>query len=720
MDEFDTLFGDEFFIIDSLNLNQIESKLYGFSLNDGEIIDNTNFNEHILDGSGAYVEVNVIGDEIIISQDFNGSYGLYLYESNNYFAISNSFIKLVEYLNKIEKTITFNKDYADSFLFAGLCTFSYGETLVNEIGVVPRNDEIILNKLDKTLKFSEIDYKEHSISIDSEEGIEILDKWFDKWVSIIRKIKKSTNRLRIDLSGGFDTRVMAALWLSSNIDLNKVHVRSNKGQVHVMEEDYRIASQIANKFNFNLNQEPFPLSVVPFKELNTPLNISFYTKLGFHKELYFRYARHKEKLYWFSGAGGETIRGYPNESYGEYIEDIINHIKKYDETIGNVSYNVLYSSLNRLKNKFKLDENSLDELPEYSYKEIRCRNHYGKSVVESYFFNTITLTPLIDPDLHKLKLSTDFCEDKHLLIALIYIRYCPRLLDFEFEGNRFIDKNTIDIAIEINKKYPKSIKYLPFISGPKTSEALPEKINWEQYVKFDEANDFLKDIFKSRSFELEFKKYYPNKIYDEIDKFLDNSNFYPLKHVYSAIAVLKIIFDTKFNIPIKAQNSTDWLNSFEKYSIQDKENKYFDDLLKYMTARLDIKNKGSSTNSLKLIKSNDYNLKIHHENWFKDEFGEGVIFESTKGILDLEVECINDGELNVTVKSKDVKDKNKRSFPIYIHVTDFKINGESIILDHSLISHDAPYIFKKKASNLEKINIHLEWMPFNEQSEYNG
>lgn len=718
MNEYDRLFEGEFFIIDSLNLNQIESKLYGFSIKDGKIIENDNFDNEILDGTGAYVQIQVNENEIGISQDFIGSYGLYLYKSKDYFAISNSFIKLVDYLKNNNKNITFNKGYADSFLFAGLCTFLYEKTLVNEIEVIPRNNKIIISKLNKTLEFIKIDYEEHSINIDSKKGIEILDKWYEKWVSIIRQIKKSTNRLNVDLSGGFDTRVVSALWLSSNIDLNKVNIHSNEGKVHVMEEDYRIASQIAKKFNFNLNHRPYPLNITPFEELNTPLDISFNIKLGFHKELYFRYERHKNTLYSITGSGGETIRGYPNKNYKDYVEDIINSIKKYDETIGDVSEKELNSSLDRLKNKFKLNEDSLDELPEHSYNEIRCRNHYGKSVVESYFYNTITLTPLLDPDLHKLKLNTDSCEDKHLLIALIYIRYCPDLLNFEFEGNRAIDKNSIDVAYSINKMYPKSVQYLPFISGPEISNETPEKINWNQFIKFDEANDFLKDVFKTRSFELEFKKYYPNNIYDEINKFLDKSNFYPLKYVYSALSVLKIIHDTGFSIPADSPNSTEWLYSFKKYDVQEKENKYMDDLLKYMTARIDIKNKGTSSNTINIFKSNDYNLRIYHENWFKDEFGEGIILESTKGILDLEFECVGDGELNLTIKSKDVRDKHKNRFPVYIHYTNFKINGETISLHPSLISHDNPHIFKKKVRDSEKINVHLEWMPFNELSEY--
>ena len=84
----------------------------------------------LAEGECYYVKVD--DTEIKLLQDFNGSYGLYLYKSNDYFAISNSFLKLVEYL-KDKHPISFNKDYADAFLFTGLCSFAYGETLVNEI-----------------------------------------------------------------------------------------------------------------------------------------------------------------------------------------------------------------------------------------------------------------------------------------------------------------------------------------------------------------------------------------------------------------------------------------------------------------------------------------------------------------------------------------------------------------------------------------------------------
>ena len=50
--------------------------------------------------------------------------GLYLYENkaNNYFALSNSFLLLVEKLIG-RQNISFNKDFADNLITTDLCSF---------------------------------------------------------------------------------------------------------------------------------------------------------------------------------------------------------------------------------------------------------------------------------------------------------------------------------------------------------------------------------------------------------------------------------------------------------------------------------------------------------------------------------------------------------------------------------------------------------------------
>ena len=72
---------DEFFVIDSDNLNNITSRFYGYSIQKTGIFDAGSLNEEQvagLDGHGCYVYVDVTADNITINQDYNGCYGLYL------------------------------------------------------------------------------------------------------------------------------------------------------------------------------------------------------------------------------------------------------------------------------------------------------------------------------------------------------------------------------------------------------------------------------------------------------------------------------------------------------------------------------------------------------------------------------------------------------------------------------------------------------------------
>ena len=106
-EESDELIKNEFFIIYSDNLEAIESKLYGYMITENGIITNESIQDYLniqngseLSKDGSYVWVKRNGDEITIYQDFIGSYGLYMFKEDDYFAISNSFLRLVEYLKE--------------------------------------------------------------------------------------------------------------------------------------------------------------------------------------------------------------------------------------------------------------------------------------------------------------------------------------------------------------------------------------------------------------------------------------------------------------------------------------------------------------------------------------------------------------------------------------------------------------------------------------------
>ena len=85
---------DNFFIIDSDNLNSVNTKLYGYVINNDKIIfENSENNE--LSNNGAYIYVHTEDDKIRITQDYIGSYGLYYYQKEDYFAISIMIMQII-------------------------------------------------------------------------------------------------------------------------------------------------------------------------------------------------------------------------------------------------------------------------------------------------------------------------------------------------------------------------------------------------------------------------------------------------------------------------------------------------------------------------------------------------------------------------------------------------------------------------------------------------
>ena len=136
-----------YFIIDSNNINSISSTIYGYAITDYGIYDNSNILLSKCDnikGRGTYIYIKKKDNYILIKQDFNGSFGLHIYRKNNYFAISNSFFMLFDYL-KDRVELTFNRDYANHMIVVNLADLSYAETMINEIHILPRDIQIIIN-----------------------------------------------------------------------------------------------------------------------------------------------------------------------------------------------------------------------------------------------------------------------------------------------------------------------------------------------------------------------------------------------------------------------------------------------------------------------------------------------------------------------------------------------------------------------------------------------
>lgn len=109
----------------------------------------------------------------------------------------------------------------------------------------------------------------------------------------------------------------------------------------------------------------------------------------------------------------------------------------------------------------------------------------------------------MDKELYKLNRFNENIEDDNLLITLIFTRYCPKLLDFKFEGRRSINKETIKFAKKINEKYPLKLEKPEFLS--KTNEQMKNLTNKNltksnNSITYNSINKYIKEVFSSNSF----------------------------------------------------------------------------------------------------------------------------------------------------------------------------------------------------------------------------
>lgn len=542
-----SLIKENFFIIESTNLNEISSNMYGYTISKKGIITNNYYKRlgkyEEPEPLGVYILIRRNGNIIQINQDYYGSYGLYIYENKEYFAISNSFLLLAEHLRGI-KNMTFNKDFADNLIISGLCSPSIYETLIKEINKIPSNSFIIINVIEKNYKINYMDQQRYTIPFESEDGLKIIDKWVDKWGYIFRSLKKKTDNISMDLSGGFDTRAVLSILYNSGIDLKDILIHSINNNVHNHEEDFRIATNISSKLGLKLNYKKLDDKGTIF-DINNTLDLTMYTKLGFHKEFYFKNKFFMKPRFTFTGAWGGMLRGYPNKPIQEYINDIISqsrNIWNYKKEFSDSSKRILKRSINRLK--YERNYSNDYEVSIDLYLRGRGINHFGKASVESFLANEYRLEPLSDPDIKKLKISNNE-SSLHNLIAYIYVRFSPVLINVPFEGNRILNKESIKNAENLNNKiFPYKIKsdYNKdfFIDVKRKSPVNPSK-----YIP--KINEYLKEMFQRKDFFLSINPIYNKSVYNWAKKYSEASNYFPLRHFNALLAISKVLGDFSIN-----------------------------------------------------------------------------------------------------------------------------------------------------------------------------
>ena len=86
--------------------------------------------------------------------------------------------------------------------------------------------------------------------------MDVMDCMYYKWVGISRSIKKRTNDMTVDLLGGFDSRMIAAIWLISNyllIELFKTKLFEKFSKNYNITIDSHLSEDIIDTNNKYIN-----------------------------------------------------------------------------------------------------------------------------------------------------------------------------------------------------------------------------------------------------------------------------------------------------------------------------------------------------------------------------------------------------------------------------------------------------------------------------------
>ncbi len=509
------------FLIDSESLDTVESALYGYMVtDDGRLyLDELPDDPDRISDTGIFSLVLKNGSHITVRQDFMGSFGLYLWQDNDRFLISNSFYRLAE---RLKGKLTVNRMASKALLYALNTPFLWQETLAREIRKLDALCELEIDAAGRlTVHEKQFPYFMKTVGDDAGD-FELLDRWYLKWVRVFREAVSMRRPLTADLSGGLDTRVMLSMLINSGIDLSSIAFHTHSGVNYSKDTaDLRIAREIAGDLGIELNRKDLFrfYNAGKFRPEDSYQAARIHT-FGESITVKYNYVEYEEPVFTLKGLGSSVKGGIWKDAdhavFDKYRRGYLSRVIPQERlaeidaglsgpgcTEGDPELLRYYYSQSRLM--LKDYPHTDDRAGSVIYQKLEMERMDMHKAIDWMSFNEIALSPFIDPMIVQFDNRLKNRSGWFSLEALIIDRYCGRLLDYEIQDRTLGEKLREQIK-KLNKEYPLTVQ---FDFPPAVLKALPVR---KRTVSKKELAEYLCGILESGSFREMIGEYYDPEV----------------------------------------------------------------------------------------------------------------------------------------------------------------------------------------------------------------
>lgn len=394
---------------------------------------------------GRFCLIQSTPTSVIARTDVLGQEVLYYFHSERGWGISNSFLALAEHLKSNGVHLHADADsWRLGFLLGPLGQGPISnDTYISDIKILPADSCIKIDiasggfflKIEKLEDVSGIHVSTRDEYVDS------LIKFVEKSASrSLTLIKRYNERVRVDLSGGQDSRFVLATLVAAPGIIDRVNFHSNRAWA----DDYKVATELGRAFGFKILNKPISLAKSSIRKAYRLWKLG---SLGTYLPVYPALGDAPQDALHFHGACGECYRDYFGATGRELISKVRN---AYSSDLADIFSQRLASSFVGMDSDIAAPESMM-----IHYRHFRSRFHFGRSAYKNLSGRLIT--PLASPDL--LRAATYLSEHQRIRFQLeldVFMLVDPRLARISFDDPR---KNFGDADIAMSP-FKNGVPYL--------------------------------------------------------------------------------------------------------------------------------------------------------------------------------------------------------------------------------------------------------------------